>query len=80
MRIMLGYLASFIDSTGGAEKVCCAMANEMIRRGHEVSIVYCCGKSGRPFYPLNPAVHMYDIMAVHPENGMEENHSGFLQK
>lgn len=73
MRIMLGYLANFINSTGGAEKICCAMANEMIRRGHEVSIVYCCGKSGRPFYPLAPAVRMHDIMAVHPEkwNGRE---------
>lgn len=67
MRIMLGYLARFITSTGGAEKICCAMANELVRRGHEVSIVYCYGKSGQPFYPLNPVVRMYNVMAMHPE-------------
>lgn len=66
MRIMLGYLARFITSTGGAEKVCCEMANELIRRGHEVSIVYCYGESGRPFYPLDPKVRMYNVMAEHP--------------
>lgn len=67
MRIMLGYLARFITSTGGAEKICCEMANELVRRGHEVSIVYCFGESGRPFFPLNPAVRMVNVMAVHPE-------------
>lgn len=67
MRIMLGYLARFITSTGGAEKVCCEMANELVRRGHEVSIVYCYGESGRPFYPLDPQVRMYNVMAEHPE-------------
>lgn len=67
MRIMLGYLARFITSTGGAEKVCCDMANELQRRGHDVSIVYCYGHSGRPFYPLESGVRMYNVMAVHPE-------------
>lgn len=67
MRIMLGYLARFITSTGGAEKVCCEMANELVRRGHEVSIVYSYGESGRPFYPLDQTVRMYNVMAEHPE-------------
>lgn len=67
MKIMLIYLARFIDSSGGAEKVCCEMANEMSRRGHEVTIVYCYGKSGRPLFPLNRDVKMYNLMALHPE-------------
>lgn len=82
MRVMLGYLARFITSTGGAEKVCCAMANELVRRGHEVSIVYCYGKSGRPFYPLDSAVRMYNVMAIHPEkwNGIETIRLPFKNK
>lgn len=67
MKIMLAYLAPFIDRGGGAEKVCCNMANEMVRRGHDVSIVYCYGKSGRPLFPLNENVRMYNLMALHPE-------------
>ena len=34
MKLLLVYLAPFITSTGGAEKVCCDMANAMIERGH----------------------------------------------
>lgn len=74
MNIMLLYLAPFINSTGGAEKVCCDMANEMVKRGHSVSIVYAYGKSGRPFFPLNENVRMYNLMSVSPEkwNGAME--------
>lgn len=49
MKLLLVYLAPFITSTGGAEKVCCDMANAMIERGHDVSILYCYGKAGTPF-------------------------------
>lgn len=67
MRILLSYLSSFINSTGGAEKVCCDMANEMIKRGHEVSVAYAYGQSGTTFFPLDSRVHLYNIMAFHPE-------------
>ena len=30
MKLLLVYLAPFITSTGGAEKVCCDMANAMM--------------------------------------------------
>lgn len=67
MNLMLLFLGSFINSTGGAEKVCCDMANEMVKRGHRVSIVYAYGKSGYPFFPLDKSVKLYNLMAVHPE-------------
>ncbi len=67
MKIMLAFFEKFIDMSGGIERVCCNMANAMTKRGHEVSIVYCFGKSGAPFYPLNPLVKMYNLMAIHPE-------------
>lgn len=67
MKLLLVYLAPFINSTGGAESVCCKMANEMTRRGHDVSILYCFQKSGRPFFPLDEKVKLYNLMALHPE-------------
>lgn len=67
MKLLLTFLAPFINSTGGAEKVCCNMANEMIRRGHDVSILYCFGKSGKPFFPLDDNVHLYNLMTLHPQ-------------
>lgn len=67
MRILLADFASFIQNAGGSEHVCCEMANEFIQRGHEVSIVYSFGKSGRPQFPLNENVKLYNLMKVHPE-------------
>ena len=67
MKLLLVYLTPFINSTGGAEKVCCDMANAMIERGHKVSILYCYGKSGRPFYPLHKEVRLCNLMALHPK-------------
>lgn len=67
MKIALAYFEKFIEMSGGIEGVCCAMANAMARRGHDVFIVYCYGRSGAPFYPLDESVKLYNLMAIHPE-------------
>ena len=40
MRILLANLTKMVGDTGGLAKVTAAFANEMQRRGHEVSLVY----------------------------------------
>lgn len=67
MRIALAYFEKFIEMSGGIERVCCNMADAMVKRGHEVSVIYCYGRSGQPFYPLDPSVKVYNLMAQHPE-------------
>lgn len=67
MKIALAYFEKFIEMSGGIERVCCNMANALVERGHEVSIIYCYGRSGEPFYPLDPSVKLYNLMALHPE-------------
>lgn len=67
MKIALAYFEKFIEMSGGIERVCCAMANAMAARGHEVSLIYCYGRSGQPFYPLSSDVGLYNLMAYHPE-------------
>ena len=49
MRIMLAYLESFVDMSGGIERVCCNMANEFCARGNDVAIVYCGQCDKQPF-------------------------------
>lgn len=66
MRIVLAYFEKFIEMSGGIERVCCNMANAMSARGHDVSIVYCYGRSGMPFYSLDPSVKLYNLMEAHP--------------
>lgn len=67
MKIALAYFEKFIEMSGGIERVCCNMANAMVKRGHDVSIIYCYGRSGKPFYSLDPSVKVYNLMALHPE-------------
>ena len=67
MKIMMAYFEKFIDVSGGIEHMLSALANELVKRGHEVSVVYCYGKSGKCFYPLDPSIRLYNLMAIHPE-------------
>ena len=62
MRILLANLTKMINDTGGLAKVTCLFANEMIKRGHEVSLVYSdVTNEGTFSFPLNKAVTCYDI-------------------
>lgn len=72
MKIAFAYFERFIDMSGGIERVCCNLANALTARGHEVSIVYCFGRSGRPFYELDDRVRLYNLMAIHPEKWKKE--------
>nr|WP_304257674.1 glycosyltransferase [Phascolarctobacterium succinatutens] len=56
MKILLFNLLPMIDAKGGAEKVFCNMANEMVERGHEVVGVCLENKEGKLFYPLDRKV------------------------
>ena len=67
MKIALAYFEKFIEMSGGIERVCCNMANAMAERGHGVSVIYCYGRSGKPFYSLSSSVKLYNLMAQHPE-------------
>lgn len=67
MKIMLAYLESFVDMSGGIEHVCCNMANEFYKRGNEVSIVYCGQCNNKPFYPLAEKVKLFNVMGLNPK-------------
>ena len=61
MRIMLLNVAKMVQDSGGLSKVTCAFANEMERRGHEVSLVYSDDRQGETFFPLSSAVRAYNL-------------------
>lgn len=66
MKIMMAYFERFVGMSGGVEHMLCALANEMVQRGHEVHIVYCYGDKGEVFYPLNKAVQLHNLMSLNP--------------
>lgn len=50
MRLLLANFSKMVGDTGGAAKVHCSFANEMKRRGHDVAMVFCDDKAGKPFF------------------------------
>ena len=61
MKIMLTNFARMVKDSGGLAKVTIEFANEMIQRGHQVSLLYCDEKQGDFFYPLKDEVHLHNL-------------------
>ncbi|MDO4586338.1 MAG: glycosyltransferase [Planctomycetia bacterium] len=52
---------AFVHSVGGAEKVACNMANDLVLRGHEIVIVSNDIESGVPVYPLDERIRLINL-------------------
>ena len=61
MRLLLANFSKMVGDTGGAAKVHCSFANEMKRRGHDVTMVFCDDKMGKPFFPLDDGIELYNL-------------------
>ncbi len=61
MNILLVNLAKMVGSSGGLAKVTVHFANEMKRRGHQVSLVYSDGREGDFFYPPDGGISAFDV-------------------
>lgn len=61
MKIVLLDFWNVVESTGGTEKVLCNMANELIERNYDVSIICNDKNIGNTFFPLNSKVRFINI-------------------
>ncbi len=68
MRLLLANFSKMVDDTGGAAKVHCSFANEMKRRGHDVAMVFCDDKIGKPFFPVDDGVELYNLQHYEDTN------------
>ena len=50
-----------VNDSGGLAKVTCAFANEMKRRGHDVSLVYSDVRTGSFYFPFRDDIPVYDL-------------------
>lgn len=57
------HLALIISSlnAGGAERVISSLANHWAEVGHKVSLITFSSPSAKPFYPLNPNIHLVQL-------------------
>lgn len=67
MRITIAHFGTYyVNMAGGVEKVTCNLANALVERGHDVTILYRDDKEGNPYFPLDKRVKQYNILF---ENG-----------
>lgn len=62
MKILIGWIAQVVGHNGGMDKVFVNFANEMTRRGHEVTLAYCTELSGRFYTPIMKEVKIINII------------------
>ena len=63
MKILIAHLGSnWVNMCGGVERVTCNLANALVERGHEVSIIYRDWCEGEPYFPLDKRVRQYNIL------------------
>lgn len=67
MKVIIAHFGTYyVNMPGGVEKVTCNLANALVHRGHEVTILYRDDKEGQPYFPLDERVNQYNILF---ENG-----------
>lgn len=60
MKILMTNLTKMVNHSDGVAKVVCAFANEMVKRGHEVSIIHSDEKEGKFFFDLDASIKIYN--------------------
>lgn len=67
MKVIIAHFGTYyVNTSGGVEKVTCNLANALVERGHEVTILYRDKIEGKPYFPLDERVKQYNILF---ENG-----------
>lgn len=67
MKIFMIHFSTITNVSGGMEKVLCEFSSEMARRGHEVHILIYDIGSGKPYYPVHPAVKIWNLRSMQGE-------------
>lgn len=69
MKIVVAHFSSsWVDTSGGVEKMICELSNAMVERGHEVTVLYVEHREGLPYFPLDRRVKTKNILY---ENGKQ---------
>ena len=63
MKILFAHFTThWVNTSGGIEKVTCDFANEMCKRGHEVTILYIDSVEGKPYFTLGKDIITHNIL------------------
>lgn len=61
MKILMANFTKMVKDSGGLAKVTCAFSNEMVKRGHDVSLLYSDERQGDFFFPIDEKIKCYNL-------------------
>ena len=61
MKILMANFTKMVKDSGGLAKVTCAFSNEMVKRGHDVSLLYSDERQGAFFFPIDEKIKCYNL-------------------
>lgn len=67
MKIFVTALGKMYGEGGGSAKVSCTMANEFVKHGHDVTLIFADGRDGKIFYKVDSRVHCCDLCKFNGE-------------
>ena len=73
MKILIAWIGQFVGHNGGMDKVFVHFANEMVHRGHTVTLAYCTERSGKIYTLIDSQVNVVNIATYLP-GGKWESH------
>lgn len=62
MKIVLAWIAQFVGHNGGMDKVFVHFANEMVSRGHSVTLLYCTEHTGKIYTTIDKRVNVANLV------------------
>lgn len=80
MKILIAGLLQMVNVSGGVERVTVNFANEMQRRGHEVTIAYCTEKAGKLYFPVSDNIKMINLTKWTDNHRFESRRKGLFFK
>lgn len=73
MKIVIAHFSSlWVDTSGGVEKMVCALSNAMVERGHDVEILYIESREGAPYFPLDSRVRTTNLLYKNGKQAIRE--------
>lgn len=68
MNILFVNLTKMVNDTGGVAKVACAFGNEMVKRGHKVTLIYSDERIGKFYFPIDSSISCFDLRHLNGKN------------
>lgn len=63
MKIVIAHFSSlWVNTSGGVEKMVCALSSALVKRGHSVEILYIQNREGAPYFPIDPRVRTTNLL------------------